>query len=857
MSLLMKNRTNEAGYSSAFRKSVCWAVLIVMALAMIMPTAHAAMPPAGTAITSSATATYTNAAGEQQTIVSNAVTTTVSEVYALKLNDGGGKQVNPGRTATFSHSLTNTGNIKEKFKITAAEVGAGIDASSIVLYPDSNRDGMPDPGSLPIDLSTQKRSGHIVELAQGNSFHFVVQATTLGSAAEGQATLKLRASTTTPATAVTFDSTNTVHIKNGAGFDVRPGVAIQVTPDAAANVEMMVANNSSTDGYVYFHQAIGNDSDTDKLTFVLNSLKVNGNAVADGDQIGGKPVKLDQSAGYLKIAFWLVAGQNAKLNYQVQVAADAQRGSVKRLVADYAVAKVTDGKPALEPQGVTFKASPFLITVAHNQVVIIRGSDIAGGALSGTKVKFLNTVKNAGSATDTFDISLSDLKFPEGTRFRILAADGVTELPDTNRNGIPDTGAVEPGQTAAVYVEAALPVVSSSSSEKYSVTVTATSGEHSAGAVSTLIGGIKVGAVVLSYNSVDDAKREFNVPVQADKPTAIKLHVSNNNPGNHAESYRLEATVKDNHPVVVRYFKPVGNECPVDGLTAQIGRTDVVNGGQSTLVCARVAALGTLTKISVDFKATGSVTGANSTVKGTFDGTTQGIAIGFSGAKTVRPGGDVVYSHLLRNLGNTEIAANTLTMSLVNEKRDWKAKVYLDPHDTGKIDGLKELTGPIDIAVPANADLPFLVLVSAPTSAADRSVNVTTVTVQTSSGDLKASGTDTTTVSTDDISVSKTQSASSTCSSTVPADATFSTASVKQRPGQCVWYRVTVKNQGTAAVSDLAVADTVPSLTTIDESTISSSNGVTKLEHGVVKLTLDALNANQQVMVTYRVKINQ
>jgi len=63
-----------------------------------------------------------------------------------------------------------------------------------------------------------------------------------------------------------------------------------------------------------------------------------------------------------------------------------------------------------------------------------RPSVVAGGS-----VKFAQSVFNAGTGTDTVNLTIAAGTFPAGTTFVLFAADGVTPLLDTTGDGVPDT----------------------------------------------------------------------------------------------------------------------------------------------------------------------------------------------------------------------------------------------------------------------------------------------------------------------------------------------------------------------------------------------------------------------------------
>ncbi len=85
---------------------------------------------------------------------------------------------------------------------------------------------------------------------------------------------------------------------------------------------------------------------------------------------------------------------------------------------------------------------------------VLAGND----ADAGTVVRFVNTVRNTGNMTDTFNITVEDNTVVGGAAtVSLFKSDGVTPLADTNGDGIPDTGPLAPGQNYNIVVRVRLP----------------------------------------------------------------------------------------------------------------------------------------------------------------------------------------------------------------------------------------------------------------------------------------------------------------------------------------------------------------------------------------------------------------
>ncbi|QOF77551.1 beta strand repeat-containing protein [Variovorax sp. 38R] len=115
--------------------------------------AFAAPPPANTVIGNQASATYSDAGGNQQLATSNLVQTTVQQVGSFNLdsyttvttNVVNNKTGAAGATVYAPHVLTNTGNGSDVFDIKVDAAAGGF--SRVEIFADANGDGLPDSTS--------------------------------------------------------------------------------------------------------------------------------------------------------------------------------------------------------------------------------------------------------------------------------------------------------------------------------------------------------------------------------------------------------------------------------------------------------------------------------------------------------------------------------------------------------------------------------------------------------------------------------------------------------------------------------------------------------------------------------------
>jgi len=115
----MKNRAYSAG-------------LLALLLFVGIAPAYATQTPAGTTISNTATASYTDSNGNALTATSNTVSTVVQNAPTLTDTNGGNQNVAPNTNATDTFTLTNTGNNAGDFQISSPTLSGG--SSSLTSY---------------------------------------------------------------------------------------------------------------------------------------------------------------------------------------------------------------------------------------------------------------------------------------------------------------------------------------------------------------------------------------------------------------------------------------------------------------------------------------------------------------------------------------------------------------------------------------------------------------------------------------------------------------------------------------------------------------------------------------------------
>ncbi|PHR05656.1 MAG: hypothetical protein COB29_11485, partial [Sulfitobacter sp.] len=166
------------------RKSLGITLLLLTAVAV-----KAAAPAAGTVIKNQASASYRacldddcSALAETQRVTSNLVETLIQAVPGIELVSAQSKPSLPGGVVYFPHTLTNTGNGRDRYQLCLGSIDADIAAWSV--FPDANGDGQPDSGA-PLFTHTDADGcwdALTPDLLAGDSYGLVIEAEVNGAA---------------------------------------------------------------------------------------------------------------------------------------------------------------------------------------------------------------------------------------------------------------------------------------------------------------------------------------------------------------------------------------------------------------------------------------------------------------------------------------------------------------------------------------------------------------------------------------------------------------------------------------------------------------------------------------------------
>ncbi len=865
----MKRNTQQiatAAITAWQRVAFVMLLLISVFAALNGNRAYAAPPPAGTSIGNQASGAYSDALGNTQPpVTSNTVVTSVLQIASFTLTADQTKPGSPGTQVYFSHTLTNTGNGNDTFTLAVADLGGGtFNFSSVAIYADANGDGIPD------NATSITTTGSI---AAGSVFRFVAVGVVPGGAVNGQ-TDQLRVTAAGDATvaagavppytaAAAAFNTDTVNVTGNAVISVTKSysalsgadgsgpytVTLTYTNTGNATATAVTIGNVIPAGLAYVANS-GRWSTTGATVLTdANAADVQGTApntvIYDfGVTIAGRVTAVLNQ---------VIPGGSGTITFSVNVPAGTPPG----LISSNATFAYNDSTANVGP----FNSNTVGFTVLQRSAVVlddigsvangIAGSlaadsnaaaDIVGvvSVPQGSTVQFDNIVHNNGNGADSFDITLSGSTFPPGTSFQLYRADGVTPMVDTNGNATPDTGSVPAGGAYHVIVKAILAIGASGNNggAGFVVTKSATSGFDATktDTVTDRLGAISANTVDLTNNTWRNDVAPGGGTAAAGNAattgfgagTASVVTTQSTNPGT-ATTFRLylnnTSIVSDNYDLSVTSALPAGwtvafkadggaGNCSTTGAT--ITNSGTINAATSLLVCAVVsvpasgagAAAGTT---SVTFR---GLSAASLAVDTKVDAVTvnavEGSVLTPNNTGQAFPGNFVVYSHTLANSGNQTETYTFAAGFLTDSAATWSSVLY---RDNGATPGVLDAT---DTAVSTATTFSLLpgasailfAKVTAPLTATAGQTNTTTITVTFESGTLTTSATDITTVISGVLNLVKDQALDAACDGT--PDGAYGNAPITARPGQCVRYRVTATNSGTANVTSVVLSDSSP-----------------------------------------------
>ncbi|MGJ3257418.1 MAG: beta strand repeat-containing protein [Alcanivorax sp.] len=563
-------------------------------------------------------------------------------------------------------------------------------------------------------------------------------------------------------------------------------------------------------------------------------------------------------------------------------------------------------------------------------------------ANSGAVVAFANIVANNGNGSDVFDLSIGNdagagyagagtvpagaQSYPAGTLFTFWNATNNTQLTDTNGNGVPDTGSIAAGADRRITVRAQLPAGVSGTGPFVATMVATSFGDNSVSddKLKVLTEIVAPAVDLANSHSADltDAVIDADAFNAAAPTTTTEVAVGGiatfplfvaNNSGN-AQSFTLGADLPAGWAVT---FREVGVDTDADGTadnTSNAGNvvtaTPSLPAGAVYQYQADVQVSSNVAQAAADFTGAGTVNTNDSdgdypirfTVVSSSDGTitdqkldavdviaNRNITVSPDGANQVQPGGNVDYTHVIANGGNTteavEIAAAN---SLAADGWNNNTQLFIDTTGNGTPDAwvqLDNLPTANDVAVRtpngntilvdinnAGANplvtlepgqrLDVRVTVFAPSNAPAGTVDSYTLTA--SNANVSDTATDTTEVVVGQVRLDKQAAIDTACDcagGTWPAGGFEPVQSNQVEPGQCVVWQLTATNEGATTAENVVITDETTEFTTFQaaDDAVRASDSATTANTGtlpVVEWEIGQLVSGDSARTQFCVEVN-
>lgn len=884
-------------------------ILLLLMTVVLIPVQTWALTAANTMIRNQASATFKDEAGTAYSVTSNMVETLVQQVAGLELVQTQSKLASAGASVDFPHIVTNTGNGDDSFTLASAEMtGDAFDFTTVKFYADANQDGQADDLSSPITQTPL--------LKAGESFSFVAIAevpASLSDASAGQYTLTA-ASAFTPATNAT--NVDTAEVNTSAVLDVTKSMSATQGLAGSGNYTVTLRYHNSSELDASNVTLI--DALPTGMTYVANSARwsESGNTILsdanpsdaqgsvqtitycayDASCTGLPEATQDADTASTNqvtaIINQVAAGVTGELRFEVKIAANVP-ASILTNTAEYLY---NDGS-ATTP---SFNTNPVKFEVIQNLGVVTNGS-VSNGAdgtsepivipsvNQGGTASFSDYVWNTGNGVDSFDLSLINSSFPAGTVLHLFQADGYTPLLDTNGNGIPDTGNLDPNTNALIVIKATLPP-SLTGTTPYSVTLQATSFKDSSQsnpAINTLnaIGSnsvdltndlplappVVVNNRSVTYPTTTQQPNTTGIPGEGVGPEAAPVTLNNvmpgeksqfilyvNNTSSISDNFNLQTSTDSSFASIAI---PAGWQVRfLDEQGKTINNTGPIAAGANKRVFAEVTVPANATSSIVDlyFRALSPVTGAGDIKHDAVAvGAVTDLVLYPDNTGQVLPGGSIVYSHWLANQGN--VAKANISLTIADANAGWSSLLYTDTDGNGVLSGGDQRLSTVPNLAAGDTILIFAKVLAA-SDIQLGIANVSTVTATWDAGAASTHAIDVTTTNSSDVTIRKQQALDTNCDGT--EETAFTYALFTAEPGQCVIYQLTATNTGAELVKNVRIQDATPTYTSFNTtgglpqmSQGSLAQAIAQGSTGQVIGVVGNLDAGASATLTFAIKI--
>ena len=521
----------------------------------------------------------------------------------------------------------------------------------------------------------------------------------------------------------------------------------------------------------------------------------------------------------------LAVSATISLTFQVQVPSDYPAGYID----NYGYVSYADNQPT--PGDHTVKSNDATVEVQASAGVDIRDTDyISPGvtpnpaddgsgtsndtetytsAAAGSTVEFTNRVTNTGTATDVFDISLDgSFTLPAGWTVTFYSSDGLTPLPDTDSDGVPDVGSLGAGEYRDIVVKVTIPADQGAATGPWDAVIEARSSLNTTVSDTTTdrIDAItQAGVDIQNRDGAADPSPTIAAGECADYPLDVI------NTGQAPDVFTLSWSGLSSGWNVV-FYRDTDDDGTLDpGEKTPVTYTVLLDPGGAdhfiAVVCsANDATPGTST---INFTATSTnnrgVTDTQSDTINVASACALSLVPDHSGI--VRPGGVAWYEHVLKNTGDQTATIN-LTLTATT---GWTHLLYYgEAYDDGAGHAYSAGDPAVDTDSDGTPDVPNLVpgeqvkvevKVFAPSDAAEGTTDIATLTAVSSCG-ANAEAVDVTQVVSGGLVLHKTQQVTDYNANGILGD-----------PGDRITYTTSYKNISAGPLNDVTVYETIPAHT--------------------------------------------
>jgi trimeric autotransporter adhesin len=794
--------------------------------------------------------------------------------FALLPDPINDKQGVPSSSVSFSYTVTNTGNDVDSYNLLAVEDTTddfGFVTGSIKIYQDNNANGQYDPGEPEITSA--------LSIAGGASTAVVVVATVPGpsaTVANGKiARLDLSATSVGDGTKKDNNNIAKLAVINDASLSL---VKTATGPDASGNISYSLTGSNVGSQAA---KSVVNVATVDPGTTTLDGILIADPLPAGTTLVSGSATGSAGSLGTSSVVYHVTGGNWTKtqpatistvdqigllledpssandtsentlnvsagysLTFKVLIGGSLAGGAIVDNTATVKYDRQTTVAGLLNTSNTTHTTVPVTKGVAISTgaavAPIATGSEIqtaTGTIAAGQTITFNNKMQNTGNVDDTFQVTVASYTCTpaSGYNIQLFQSDGVSPLSSIVsltkgavynvfvKVTVPGTAAV--GNTCTVNLSATS-TTDTTKTDPTTDTLTVTQ------AASVLFGHTN-GSVAGNAITVDTV----GVTKAGDPNTSVSFPMDVVNKGGSSDSFNMTGNITFNlvgggtSVVAVKYY-PASADANLDGNldateignSIAISNTGSIASGTEVKVFAVVsipatAAAATAVTVNQSILSPTTLAPASFNLEKVTVNTIYGLNFTPNGSGTTTSPGTLVYSHALKNTGNSNLTTANLTWT---NPSGFTYVLYQDNGTTvGAIDaGDTVITSGANFSLNAGVTMPILVQV---TTANGLTSGVSDARVITATAvSVTATVTDTTSIVAGELQLTKAASTATAQPRTYLVQSGLSTAASE------ITYTINAKNVGTASLTNVIVFDSIPNFTDLSfDSFVVTLNGIT------------------------------